>query len=400
LSDPDVRPISGPRVGGPPTRPARYGLYLADLDRAGTSSQGIITYSRGLLAHLAPLLASNEKLILLATPDFLDELTYLDSPSVEAIPIDPPRSLAQRLARDNLLPACLVSRYGLDLIHFPKGIVPLLGWPSCRVAVTIHDTIPLTVPIGGSKLAQRARSLYMRAALARALSRSHLVLVPSFAAQGEIERSFPGLDAHPLVAYQGSDPLDPPDATFPVPPQYALVFGSPFVHKHSAEAITFTSRYLDERGLFMPILVAGTVPMGLPATVLSRLWPVLGVYKGPQVTGLISGASFLVSASRLEGFGRPPIEALASGTRCVLARNPAAEELLGAYPGIYSPGDYSSFAAATDAVFALPDTEVERWTEHVHSQFSWDRLGATVLQQYRRILRDPEPQAARQERWR
>ncbi len=67
----------------------------------------------------------------------------------------------------------------------------------------------------------------------------------------------------------------------------------------------------------------------------------------PSSTLLYAGALALVMPSRLEGFGWPPLDAIARGTPAVVAALPVYEETLGAAGALrVPPGDEAALAAA------------------------------------------------------
>jgi glycosyltransferase involved in cell wall biosynthesis len=61
---------------------------------------------------------------------------------------------------------------------------------------------------------------------------------------------------------------------------------------------------------------------------------------------LISGAQLMVYPSRYEGFGLPPLEALALGVPCVASRETSIPEVVGDHALLVDPTDTMAFAAA------------------------------------------------------
>jgi glycosyltransferase involved in cell wall biosynthesis len=73
---------------------------------------------------------------------------------------------------------------------------------------------------------------------------------------------------------------------------------------------------------------------------------VLGHVDDPRLDALYAGALALVHPSHHEGFGFPPLEALARGTPAVVADLPVYDETLGPAAVRFRPGDAQDLAAA------------------------------------------------------
>jgi glycosyltransferase involved in cell wall biosynthesis len=102
--------------------------------------------------------------------------------------------------------------------------------------------------------------------------------------------------------------------------------------------------------------------------------------------GLLAAADVVAYTSIYEGFGLPPLEALASGTPVVATRAGALPEVLGDAPAWAEPGDPASVAAALRSVLDDPDRAtaiVEAGRARV-AAYSWDRTAAGIVELYRR----------------
>jgi glycosyltransferase involved in cell wall biosynthesis len=76
----------------------------------------------------------------------------------------------------------------------------------------------------------------------------------------------------------------------------------------------------------------------------------LGWVGDETLPGLLAGAEIFCYPSLYEGFGLPPLEAMAAGTPAVVGRYEAAPEVLGDAAVLVDPLDQDALAAALVAV--------------------------------------------------
>ncbi|GIW39598.1 MAG: glycosyl transferase family 1 [Candidatus Binatia bacterium] len=115
----------------------------------------------------------------------------------------------------------------------------------------------------------------------------------------------------------------------------------------------------------------------------------LGYVPETDYPALVAGALFLFFPSRFEGFGLPPLEAMASGTPVLASSTTAVPEVTGDAAFLVDPDDEASMARAfvelaTDA--RLRSELVARGLLRARS-FSWKRVGRQVLGLYEEIAR-------------
>jgi len=115
-----------------------------------------------------------------------------------------------------------------------------------------------------------------------------------------------------------------------------------------------------------------------------------GWVPGPARSGLLRGAAVLAYPSLYEGFGFPPLEAMAAGVPVVATRVGALPEVLGDAAAFVPPGDTGALAGALAAVLDSP----ERAGALVASgrrragEFSWDRCADGLAAIYRDVVAD------------
>lgn len=104
---------------------------------------------------------------------------------------------------------------------------------------------------------------------------------------------------------------------------------------------------------------------------------------------LYAGATLFLYPSTYEGFGLPPLEAMASGVPVLVANSSCLPEICGDAAGYVDPDDVTAFSAAI--AMALTDggwrTEARRKGLERAASFSWDHCAAKTVNIYGSIFR-------------
>jgi glycosyltransferase involved in cell wall biosynthesis len=272
-----------------------------------------------------------------------------------------------------------------DLFHGTNFVLPPPGRGAVGV-VTIHDLAYLRMPENVSVASARYRNL-----VPRGLRRARMVLTPTQAVADEVVAEY-GLPADRVRAtHLGVDPVwfqqDTP-ARPGLPERYLLFVGALEPRKDVATLLAAFRQLRREQPDTPPLVLVGPQGWG-PALDTSGLTPQdvirLGYLDTAALQPVVAHAAALCYPSLYEGFGLPPLEAIAAGTPVVASDIPAVREVIGGGgPGVrlvpVRDVDALTWAIA-ETLAASPDPEPGR----AHAQrFTWERTANETMAVYRR----------------
>ncbi len=335
---------------------------------------GSETYARGLARGLAE--AGTLPYTVYAPPVAPDAAGGLATVVVGAY--GRARSLPGRaasMARAALFPGRLRGAYaGVKAVHYPLTVpLPSLDVPR---AVTLHDVLHLDLPT----LVPRAERLVRRLAYDRAARRATLVIVPS-SFTGERAVELLGLDrARVRVVAHGIDheryrPGD--EAREP----FLLYPARPWPHKNHAGLLEAFALLRRERPDLRLVLTGGghqrrAYPDGVE---------VAGLVSLDELARLYRRAAALVFPSRYEGWGAPPLEAMACGCPVAAARAGSLPEVCGEAARLFDPDSPEEIAAATFDLLGHADAWKARGLAHA-ARFTWAESARGHELVYRELL--------------
>jgi len=121
---------------------------------------------------------------------------------------------------------------------------------------------------------------------------------------------------------------------------------------------------------------------------LERSVRVLGYLPDEDLPALYATAGVFVYPSLYEGFGLPPLEAMACGTPAVTSNTTSLPEVVGDAALLVDPEDPAAIADAIMAVLSDPvlADDLSRRGRERAKQFTWGNAAVETLQVYRNAV--------------
>ena len=340
-------------------------------------SGGSETYARALVQALARVGKLEYRVFLPSiAPDAGDELESRVISSYRASRTMPGRVAA--ISRATVFPKRLKRELGieqLDAIHFPLSVMlPPLRRPLAVTSVLDiqHEVYP--------RFFSRGELAYRKLVYGRTIKRSKIVItISEYAKQAFVERLGVAPETIRVIYLAVDHELFKPGPEEREP--FLLYPTNNWPHKNHERLFEALALLRHERPE-LRLLLTGTdhEPQQLPEGVEA-----LGYVSLAELASLYRRASCLVFPSLYEGFGQPPLEALASGCPVAVARATSLPEVCGDAARYFDPAEPDEIAAAVVDALDHPDELREKGIERARA-FTWDRCAREHELVYREQL--------------
>jgi glycosyltransferase involved in cell wall biosynthesis len=367
---------------------------------------GIGTYIRNLVQALARLDSEN-RYILAGRKEDLREFGELPANFRRAVF---PRSDSGFL--NQLTFPLFLRRLKPDLCHVPLNAAPLL-MPQPYV-VTIHDMSSLVFPEAQEADTSAFTRHYRLFRFRRSLLRSHTIIAVSKATQRDVEDLMRIPSSRIRQIYSAPDPrfleytasdsfqqerrqtLERYQMNFP----FLLYAGSVRPRKNvprlvEAFAVLRAELEDDPRYRDLRLVIIGDEmwkhPQVRRMVIQTRMEPYVrffGFVPFETLRVFYSAATAFVFPSLYEGFGMPPLEAMASGTPVVCSGNGALQEVVGDAAILVNPENVFDIARGIREVLSddsLRQSLIARGLQQARN-FHWDLTAKSVLEVYKNAI--------------
>lgn len=380
----------------------RIGISTSVIQRGQT---GIAQYIFALLRAFLPR-AGNWQFVLFALEEDLPLFEFAKE-QMQIVPVaerfrSPIRNI---LWHQKTLPR-LVREYGLDVLHVPSYRRLLWARP-CPLVATIHDLAPFRV----AKKYDWARTFYGRVIARRLARRQNEIIAISDNTARDIAGFFGVPPGRINVIHNGVEhtrffPGSREQAQAEIRRRYELrapffLYVARLEHpaKNHVRLISAFNQFKSATGSEWQLVFGGSDWHGAEAIraamrqspFASDILP-KGFVPNGDLPNLYRAADAFVYPSLYEGFGMPPIEAMACGCPVICSNRGSLGEVVGSAAALMDPDDVGSMANQM-AFLANDSTLRDRLRIAGLAQaknFDWNRTAAETLSVYARVGRNDE----------
>ncbi len=331
------------------------------------NTRGIGRYIKEVTDHLRPLLDSNDELVLLE-----------------------PKISWYGLAEQFKMPF-VFRRAKADLVWVPHWNVPLLY--RGPLAITIHDLLLVHQPASAKastrgSIISSIKRIGHRIILANAVRRARVIFVPTQAVADDVRAHFPSASSKLIVTGEGLSSLPRATHYSLLTTHYLLYVGSAYPHKR-LDLLVAAWSVTAEKHPALSLVITGKEDVFLgriKKLVEERRIPRVH-FAGPvddqELAALYAHATLFAFPTSFEGFGLPPIEALAAGTPAVVSDIPVLREVLpteGVF--FFKNGDKDDMIRAIETALAAGSQGREaaaRGGEEARRRWTWEQVARLTL---------------------
>lgn len=293
----------------------------------------------------------------------------------------------------------LIKEHDIDLLHM-QYVLPFPVPQKCKTVVTIHDVLFESHPEYFTKFFVLRSRLLMRLA---AIKSDHVFTVSNYC-KSELEKYYKLSSQKVSVIYNGVDfdKFNPDVETKNflvdrklISNQYIVSIGRLEPRKNHLALIKAYEMIADEHT--DPLVIIGQPDFHFQdiftyiksSKLLSSKILILSDVSDDELPVLISNAKLFVYPAFAEGFGMPPLEALASGCPVITSNTTALPEVVGDVGFLIDPHDVKSIADQLLYFYSLEQKQVQQLKKSSIDQaksFSWFKSALIVSGVYNNIL--------------
>jgi glycosyltransferase involved in cell wall biosynthesis len=351
------------------------------------SPTGLAVYTRELVARLMSEQDQGDSIVYTNS----EILRQIAGESFAGVPeyIVPPHRLSsvRRVIWLNTAFPKLLHKSDVDLVYstVPEGLV--VRDNQLKKVITIHDLLPLRYP--GHYPKQR---YFFQFILPMLIRQSNAVICDSAATQEDVIRFF-GQPRCPMTVVPAGfnsvlfHPGDLGEVSGKTQAPYFMFVGDMRPYKNVARALSAFAGISERNVKFVVVgnlhtkdsvpLLSLVEQLGIRDRVIFT-----GYASDDEVARLYRGALALVFPSLWEGFGLPPLEAMASGCPVITSNVASLPEVCGDAVQYVDPTSVDSIRSAMELIIREPDLREDlrgRGLERA-KLFSWDRTAREVWQ--------------------
>lgn len=352
------------------------------------------TYVDNLIRTLPILDEKNEYIVFYNKKEFLTKYE-----NVKGVIVKPDNIYFQLIWDQVLLPISL-KKEKVDLVHNTKSSTSIIN--PCYSVVTIHDIIPIVY----KQTEKFTNYLYWNLQIPLAAKHANQIITVSESAKKDIVNYYKIREDKISVIYNGvsekfriiesKKELDQIKSLYSLPDKYILYVGTLQPRKNLPLLIKSYGKLVADKKITHKLLIVGRE--GWKYSAIFSLIKELHLEKDIIITGYIQDddlpyifnlANLFVYPSIYEGFGLPPLEAMACGIPVITSNTSSLPEVVGNAGIMINPYDVDCLAKVMFEALTnegLRRDMIKKGLER-SKLFSWEKTARETLKVYEETMK-------------
>lgn len=296
----------------------------------------------------------------------------------------------------------LLKRERVDVFHSTNFMAPLTGFGG-KTVITVHDIIPLKFPEYAPRSKKTRLFPVYKALMKRLVNISDLIIADSEHSRRDIIECLGADPAKVRRVYLGVDPKYRPlpstakadvKRRLGIKGKLALFAGRADPYKNLISLVKAAETINAKGRIHCTVVIAGQKDARYPE--VERHIERAGIRKNVIFAGslredelipLYNAADALVLPSLYEGFGLPPLEAMACGTPVICSDRASLPEVVGDAGVLVEPTDVKAIAGAMEHVFIDSALRARMSAAGIERAklFQWRKTAEETLEIYKEL---------------
>lgn len=287
-----------------------------------------------------------------------------------------------------------LKKYCIDNVFFPRGYRPLF----CKISnsVLIHDMIPFYYDEHFPNVFNKFENFYIMNRLKSSIEHANKVITISKASKNDIIK-YCNIDEKKIsIIYNGIEHIDSDKFNFNKE-SYITAITSKFPHKNLIGILKSFEKYIEicDNPIELKLIGINTEYLNnfvkdsnINRSLINKIDCVEYVHSNNELYTIIGKSKVFLFLSLIEGFGLPPIEAMAVKTPVICSNVSSLPEVTGDACIAVNPLDYKNIAISINNVVNDNDLSTELINKGLENvkRFNWDIQGEMYLDELYRMM--------------
>ena len=353
---------------------------------------GVGRYIRNLVLNLQRIDNKNEYVIFARSEDLQNVKSQISNPKWKIVKAD----IKWHSLREQYEFPIILKKENLDLVHFPYFSIPIFY--NKPFIVTIHDLIMHHFQTGKASTLPlplyKAKRVGYNKVISHAIRKSKKIIVPLNAVKDDLIKSLNVPDDKIVVTYEGVDQKISnskfliSNAKIKNYSKYFLYVGNAYPHKNLEGLIGAFRLFKKNNKDNVKLILVGKDDFfykRLEKNIKDDSIVFLHDVSDEELRSLYKNSTALISASLMEGFGLPAIEAISNDCLVILSDIPSFREVCGDSAIYFNPANPNDIAEKMEEVLKngrkYYSTQISRARARLKF-FSWEKMAKETLEVY------------------